>query len=482
MSAVQDRSKAKRKSRRYVIPGVILFGALVVLGILLWTRAEPMAPAVSESLSQEVNVPADPALEESEAKWPISGSAQELTQHDAGALGNVAVCVSVTMEDGYSHTEVMVTPALSGDMTWELYWAHSEAGRLLDHEALYFAEHGGDEAFAVVLNDGVYMPSGADGLEIVCSGEESLSFFAAVPELMKAPESERLYSFFVLTDMHINKSLPQHGENLAQALEDIITTDSESVAVFTVGDSTDNGMPWEYEELMDIIAEAGDDLPTMYYALGNHDFYNDFAGRRNQPPDYEGNMDYDRQVELFLENTGMPASYYSVEYGGARFIVLESKSLFQAFTSEEELAWLASELAAADRDEPIFVFLHEPLMDTVSGSLYSLDAEVQDWYGQYEQLGEIRALLAQYPNAILFTGHTHWQLESMQPVLLGRGEDITFVNCASTAYLWTDEDEEAEGAQGFYVEVYEDYILLRGREFLEEKWCAVAQFLLPRTE
>ena len=66
-----------------------------------------------------------------------------------------------------------------------------------------------------------------------------------------------------------------------------------------------------------------------------------------------------------------------------------------------------------------------------------------------------------------------------QPLLYGQGKDATFVNTAAVSYLWSDDDTAVDGSEGYYVEVYEDYILLKGREYTNRDWCAAAQFRIP---
>lgn len=222
---------------------------------------------------------------------------------------------------------------------------------------------------------------------------------------------------------------------------------------------------------METVNGAGALLPDIYYAIGNHDIV------------YNNNAGYDKQIALFKEKTGMPGAYYSVELNGTSFIVLGSDTAVgEGTVGKEQLDWLKTELSKTDKNKPVFLFLHQPLIETVSGSLYSQDNEIQDWYGIIDTADEIRAILKEYPNAFLFTGHTHWTLESKQPLLAGRGEDATFVNCASVGYLWTDNDTSTGGSEGYYIEVYEDYILLRGREFVKGNWCAAAQFIIPITK
>jgi hypothetical protein len=91
---------------------------------------------------------------------------------------------------------------------------------------------------------------------------------------------------------------------------------------------------------------------------------------------------------------------------------------------------------------------------------------------------ELRQILDEYPDAVVFSGHTHWQFDSLQPLLMSSGNTANYLNTASVGYLWTDLDTGLVGSQGYFVEVYEDYVLIRGRDFAEQKWVSNAQFML----
>ncbi len=202
--------------------------------------------------------------------------------------------------------------------------------------------------------------------------------------------------------MHIisGEDRPQHVSHLKAALLDIQKLSPDSIGIFTVGDNTDRGKEENYICLRETVDSVMDEnSPPIYYALGNHDLV-------------YGGGSYEEQVALFKQYTGMPSAYYSVDLAGTKFIVLGSESLVGEGTiGEKQLDWLRQELAAAGKNQPVFLFLHQPLIDTVSGSLYSQDPETQTWYGI--DTGDIlRAILKEYPNAVLFTGHTHWTLES----------------------------------------------------------------------
>ena len=55
-------------------------------------------------------------------------------------------------------------------------------------------------------------------------------------------------------------------------------------------------------------------------------------------------------------------------------------------------------------------------------------------------------------------------------------------NTASTAYLWTSYNivtgENLDGSQGYYIYLYEDMVVVRGRDFASGKWIPAAQYCL----
>ena len=60
-----------------------------------------------------------------------------------------------------------------------------------------------------------------------------------------------------------------------------------------------------------------------------------------------------------------------------------------------------------------------------------------------------------------------------------RDENLpTIFNTASVAYLWSDAQATIEGAQGYFVKVYKDKVLVLGRDFDNEQWLASAQYLV----
>ncbi len=178
----------------------------------------------------------------------------------------------------------------------------------------------------------------------------------------------------------------------------------------------------------------------------------------------------------FLNATEMAGSYHDHWIEGYHFIFLGTEEGLELYCSlsDVQLQWLDAKLGEGDSPgKPAFVFLHQPLLNTVSGSL-----EAQKWSG-VTQDSELKEILSKHRcRAILFTGHTHWEIEAAHHYFDG-GETLPpMFNSASVAYLWTDEDEGKEGSQGYYVEVYADRVVVRGRDFKRGQWIESARVQL----
>lgn len=364
-------------------------------------------------------------------------------------------------EAGVACVDIQPAAGVETLVEYRLYW--SKEGNLLDeYTAVHVASHRGSEPFTVVLSEGIYKPAEADGLTVKAMAGAENSLSVAVPEELRVPESKLVYKYNILSDMHVSPSWPRCNAMTQKAFRDIIAQGYSSV-IFTLGDNTERGQENEYELLKRLVADAGEKLPNIYYAMGNHDIV------------YNQNAGYDKQLKLFKEQTGMPGAYYAVDVNGYRHIVLGSDTLSHLGTiGKEQQDWLKGELENTDPNKPVFVYMHQPLQDTTSGTLYTKydKSQEQDSFGFLNDTKALREIFKNYPNAIVLTGHTHRDFLSEQPVLLGDGVDASFVACSSVG-------KSGVGAEGVYVEVYEDYVLLRGRDFAQEKWCGSMQIRIP---
>lgn len=329
------------------------------------------------------------------------------------------------------------------------------------------------ESYSYEIPYFTYIPEEAEQIIVESYDGDKLIDFASVA-LPQGERSEKLYEFQVLSDLHLNgvENNDKHVRALA-AFTQISTISPQTSGIFLVGDMTDNGYEKEYDQLFSVIrAVYGDTAPDIRYLIGNHESYS--------------GQTYTQEMALFKQYTGNERAYYSFEKEGAKFIALGSVKAshegvgVRCELGEAQLDWLENELEGAGTQKDVFLFLHQPLKDTVSGTITNLN---QKWDGLNEsETARMRSILKKYPNATLFTGHTHWHLESERAALLGDGTDANFFNTASVGYLWqgTGDGTAYPGSQGLFVEVYADYIVVRGREFEKGEWISAAQYVFMK--
>lgn len=363
---------------------------------------------------------------------------------------------------GYAEGKVTLKKPSEGPEPHEyiLYWANT-TGKLKEHSPIATVKASGDVTEYTMI-DSLFIPQGTTKIIAYSKSGNTISDEWAEAKIDKEAvlgTDGKLYSFNVITDIHIGASYDTH---LERALKSIFRKDPNSVGIFTVGDNTENGYESQYKKLMDIVNLNLENKDIkMYFTLGNHDMIGDF----------------DEQVELFKKYTGMKGVYHHTVINDTYFIHLgnEDKDSWTnpVLISENQMKWLENLLnEASSKKGPVFVFLHQPLYDTVAGSLPG-----QNWDGVKDHKA-LRALLDKYPNVLLFTGHTHWKFDSRTTMLNGKGKTANYFNTSAIAYLWTDEDKHYDGSQGYFVEVYKDYVLVRGYDFELEEWSSCAQFML----
>lgn len=209
-----------------------------------------------------------------------------------------------------------------------------------------------------------------------------------------SPEDKPVITFQIITDTHVTADRNhEYNLNFELALRDIAAHGEGSSGIMHIGDVTDHGFPAEYEEMLRILKQYKTELPGITFTLGNHDV---------------GLGNWESRLGMYTSQTGMSGPYHDHWVNGYHFIMLGTEQGLPKFCdlSSEQLDWLEHKLGEeASPDQPIFLFLHQPLKDTVAGSL-----ESQDWYG-VTQDKELKEILSRYPQTLLFTGHTHWELE-----------------------------------------------------------------------
>ncbi|MEE1314282.1 MAG: metallophosphoesterase [Faecalimonas sp.] len=309
---------------------------------------------------------------------------------------------------------------------------------------------------------------------------------------MNASLGTPLAELQIVSDFHINAIVgAQANINTADALSDIKKLSPDSIGIFVNGDvihgegtatlRPDHDLNNDYDQLDSIIAAAGSDLPPIYYGIGNHEVM--------------GAGTLEEKVALFFERTGNDTEtpYFDEWVNGYHFIFITDEEYSDyARMSTEQLQWLETKLAEnRDGSRPIFLFMHLGIQNTVAGTLSGHDwsgirPDTPTLEGVTETYNELTRILKKYPEVVLSSGHTHWTLESEKNFRAYDDTLPTIINSAAVGYLWNDNSDETGrgivGAQGWFVTVYEDMLVFRGRDFTNDYWVGSAQFILKLNE
>lgn len=295
---------------------------------------------------------------------------------------------------------------------------------------------------------------------------------------VKAVEPPNL-QMAVMSDVHINsKDLNNHFK---QALTDLsrIAPNYDTIAI--VGDMTDTGIESDYQSFKQILNAYKNPSAEQVLSMGNHEYFESYIDKNSTVTD-------DMLQARFMNDSDEPLSsiYYDKWIKGYHFIslagersprsLLNYESMYPgakdwAYISDQQYQWLEQTLAInASSNKPIFVFLHQPITNTVYGSI--------NWGAGFDS-ERLLAILQKYPQVILFSGHSHYLLDHPKSIYQ---DGFTMVNTSSVDYTWYEGGWVPNHSQGFLVNVYNNRVELKGREFSNGTWIRTATIPIPYRE
>ena len=270
-------------------------------------------------------------------------------------------------------------------------------------------------------------------LAVFCPFVSSEGYEAKNPDALKV-------NFAVLSDCHVEGNNFDTYKMFGKILADIKASKDGNDALVFLGDSTMNGQ--EIESIF-FYGTINTICPAKQYinVLGNHDIGNgegDYNIIRNRFIDYSKTI----MGESFSE------PYYYKVINGCYFIVLATEDQTVNFMNitDTQLEWFKGVLdEASEENAPVFVFNHYP-------ADYIQDREEE----------VLTDIMDDYDNLLYFCGHTHYEFteESIY--------ELNGVNCINLPR--STEGVDYEGGIGAQVEVYEDEVIVRIRDFDSEKW------------
>lgn len=289
-------------------------------------------------------------------------------------------------------------------------------------------------------------------------------------------------SFDVISDIHCWAGTNDRGKSyndylaenkFANALEDLHTINPGAAALVIVGDLTVTGLQGDYDSMSKVL-RRNSHPQNLLFAMGNHEFYSAFrnpTGKLNMTTFPNGISD-SASIQRFMNNTNVRNLYYDRWVRGYHFIVLGSEQFRiarhqysdNAVLSNKQLQWLQNKLDEGPQYQPVFVFLHQPIPFTVAGSdkKYIVDSE------------KLRSILRAYPQVIFFSGHSHYTFK-YQPRTRYQ-DQFTMVNVSSVRNPITPFGEKLANSEGLCVEVYENHVEIKERDFSHHVW--IEQFIV----
>ena len=223
------------------------------------------------------------------------------------------------------------------------------------------------------------------------------------PDLAAAPAGT--LNFVQISDSHIGFSKPANKDVAATFREAVARINALPVApefLLHTGDLTHLAEPDEFDGLQQMLKDCR--TQQVFYVPGEHDILNDNGAAYR---------------ERFGKGA-LGAGWHSFDQKGVHFVGLVNVDGVSegglGVMGEEQLAWLAKDLAPLSAETPVVVFAHVPLW------------EVYPKWGWGTQDGaRALALLKRFGSVTVLNGHIHQVAQKVEG-------NITFHTARSTAF------------------------------------------------
>lgn len=282
----------------------------------------------------------------------------------------------------------------------------------------------------------------------------------------KKRQGNKLYSFGLISDLHIQVNDTYDGQNDLRRAFNFFTAQGIDMTC-CCGDIADTNNLQEYINFKAI----KDEYPNMsfYACTGNHDC--------------SGASGYNKEYWNTYIGTDKT---FEITHNGDHFLFIGMNAWnFQAGYTDEDLNWLEAKLNEY-RNERSFVFMHCPIPQYVGN--YKEMYDHNNWLTG-GNLYRVTEMVNHYVNSIWFSGHSHWKWhlqkweENANIYKKNSAWNVHIPSCAIPGDARDNVEigrmvEENEGA---IVDVYEDYVEIKGIDFKTGKYVPVAQYRLDTT-
>lgn len=282
----------------------------------------------------------------------------------------------------------------------------------------------------------------------------------------------KLYSFGLLSDLHCAGNNSIEGTRLDNALtyfeQQGCTFCCHSGDMTNIGfwnNSTDSEIYLPQMAEYKSVCDAHPNLP-MYGICGNHESYNKAITNN---------------LTELKTYTGITMNY-TMTQGNDVFIFLSQPSGSIPMT-DEALAWLETTLEA-NKNKRCFVFVHPYVDNSDSGNPYGVYGNnVFEAWGTTKKNTFIE-LLNRYKNTLLFHGHSHMHFDMQREVKNAiYSTTLGFKSLHVPSISWNrmivdNASVNVGGCYGYLVEVYENHVVFKGYDFLNNDFVPIAQYCI----
>ncbi|MBD7909967.1 MULTISPECIES: metallophosphoesterase [Clostridium] len=296
------------------------------------------------------------------------------------------------------------------------------------------------------------------------------------------------YSFDVISDTHIgadkswdtSTKLETTFNAIKYSMKNSSYYKNEQCIVIN-GDVVDNSKTENYDELKRIVKNCKNDLPFVYFNIGNHEYASESSPYTLGPYSYGLNLFNSRinDIQSSLDTRGIVTNFQRNNSYDSQYINSKNDRLAFLGTDEipvnpcssslssNQLNWLTSFIGdntyegskTAKGRKPMFIFSHQPVYDTTYGSNFD------SWgYIYPNNSNVIKSALSGHPEIVMFTGHTHKQFSNND---VWNFDNFYSLGDSSSQIFSVPSigEVDSNGPEGYHVTVYTDGIVVTGVKY-----------------
>jgi 3',5'-cyclic AMP phosphodiesterase CpdA len=281
--------------------------------------------------------------------------------------------------------------------------------------------------------------------------------------IQNSADTSSKLTFAAWADPQVSNYIVKRTPYFDAACEDLSKNASGIDALLIAGDIAENGLNCEYQYISEKLSTVS--VKNYIFSVGNHDVRMKLS--------YKNTVKTFTQFQNALNSkVGSTLSINSLNYSyvlnGYTFIVLgtDKTEFEESYFSDAQLQWLDETLSQATaKGLPAFVVCHQPLKFT-HGLPDTWNSPVNSAGSVGKQSDELKTIMNKYQNVFFITGHLHTGIGKYTYEKIG---NINSVNLPSLTINNKDGNCDENGI-GFMVEVYNNRVLFRARNFAQGKY------------